>query len=227
MLIFWDIDGTLMYCGSDGTKALSETFKELYDIDDAFHKVGIGSAMDSVIIDKIMDRFDIPKDDLDRIKSTYVVKLNDILEKDNDKRVLPGIRELIYFAERNGYTNSLLTSNLKVGAEAKLKSVGLDGYFKGGGFGDERGQKWDIAPSALKELEELTGRKFTPKDVIVIGDSVTDINTAKNLGYNSISVSTGWTEEKDLEDADPDILFENFGNPDAVMEVIKRMDRGE
>ena len=52
-LIFWDIDGTIMHCGSDGTKALT-TFFQLYGIENAFTKVGIGSAMDSVILDRIM-----------------------------------------------------------------------------------------------------------------------------------------------------------------------------
>ena len=35
-LILWDIDGTLIHCGSDGRKALNRTFLELYKIEDAF-----------------------------------------------------------------------------------------------------------------------------------------------------------------------------------------------
>lgn len=224
MIIFWDIDGTLMYCGSDGTKALNNTFKQLYDIDDAFSQVGIGRAMDSMILEKIMDKFKIPESDLEKIKSKFVNELESILKKDKDKRVLPGIRELIFWAEREGHINSILTSNMKVGADAKLKSVNINGHFVGGGFGDEKGEKWDIALKAHKEIEDLTNQKFDSKEVVVIGDSVYDIETARRLGYNVISVCTGWTDKKVLQDADPDILFEDFSSTDAVMDVINCLD---
>lgn len=223
MLIFWDIDGTLMYCGADGTTALNKIFEELYDIENAFKKVGIGHAMDSVILEKIMTRFNIPDTELARIETKYIEILDDILEKDTNKRVLPGIRELIYFAERKGHVNSLLTSNMKAGAYAKLRSVGLDGHFVSGGFGDIKGEKWDIAEIAVAEIEILTSRKYKPEEIIMIGDSEYDIKTAKKQGYHMISVSTGWTDEKDLVNADPDVLFENFGDADAVMDVINRM----
>lgn len=227
MLIFWDIDGTLMYCGADGTTALNKTFEELYDIKDAFKKAGIGHAMDSVILDKIMNRFEIPENDLIRIQTRYIEILDDILEKDENKKALPGIRELIYYGERKGHVNSLLTSNMKAGAYAKLKSVGLDGHFISGGFGDIKGEKWDIAEIAVAEIEVLTSRKFEPEEIIMIGDSTYDIETSRKLGYHMISVSTGWTDEQDLIDADPDVLFESFSDADAVMDVIERMNKGK
>lgn len=225
MLIFWDIDGTLMYCGSDGTKALNNTFYHLYEIEDAFHQVGIGRAMDSMILEKIMEQYNIPNSELTKIKNSFVTELKLILKDNHDKKVLPGIRELVYFCEREGHINSLLTSNMKAGAEAKLESVNLNGHFLGGGFGDQKGEKWDIAKKAQEEIEELTSTKFNPKDVIVIGDSVYDIKTARTLGYNVISVCTGWTDQDVLRDAKPDVLFESFKDADAVEDVIRLMDK--
>ena len=227
MLIFWDIDGTLMYCGSDGTTALNQTFAQLYNIDDAFYKVGIGNSMDSMILQKIMTKFRIPAEELDNIKSAFVRQLETVLKNDHDKKVLPGIRELIFYAERNGHVNSLLTSNMKVGAQSKLRSVNLDGHFVGGGFGDDSGEKWDIAKHAQNEIEKITKQSFRPEDVILIGDSIYDIKTARNLGYNIISVATGWTPKGNLEEADPDVLFDNLGDTDAVTDVISRMAKGE
>lgn len=223
MLIFWDIDGTLMYCGSDGTKALNATFDELYKIEDAFHKVGIGSAMDSVILEKIMDKFDIPVEDLDRIKKNYIEKLEHILKEDKTKKVLPGVRELKYYFEREGHINSILTSNMKIGAVTKLKSVNLADGFLGGGFGDAKGEKWDIALTSQKEIENITGEIFSQEQIVVIGDSVYDIETARKLGYNVIAVSTGWTDKEVLEAADPDVLFDSLQDTDAVIEVINRI----
>lgn len=224
MIIFWDIDGTLMYCGSDGTTALNQTFEHLYGIEDAFHQVGIGRAMDSMILEKIMDKFEISHSDLDKIKERFVEELKEILKNDKDKRALPGIREILYALEREGHINSLLTSNMKVGAETKLKSVKLNNHFLGGGFGDEKGEKWDMALKAQEEIEHQVGRKFAPSEVVVIGDSVYDIETARKLGYNIISVCTGWTDKKVLEESNPDVLFDDFSSPDAVIDVINCLD---
>lgn len=88
-LIFWDIDGTIMHCGSDGTKALNLTFYQLYGIENAFTKVGIGSAMDSVLLDRIMKAFSLDKKDLDTVKNLYVKNLEEILEQNESKRILP------------------------------------------------------------------------------------------------------------------------------------------
>ncbi len=227
MVIFWDIDGTLMYCGSDGTKALNETFEEMYNIKDAFSKAGIGHAMDAMILEKIMGKFNISESDLIKIETAYLRNLENILKNDESKRVLPGIRELIYYGEREGHVNSLLTSNMKTGAYAKLNSVDLGGHFIGGGFGDIKGEKWDIAEIALAELEILTSKKYKPTDVVIIGDSGYDIKTAKKQGYHVISVSTGWTDKEDLKKADPDILFESLEDTGEIIKVIKNMSRGE
>ena len=58
-LILWDIDGTLLNCGSDGTEALNKTFKDMYGVEDAFLSAGIGSKMDYDIIRNIMESNDI------------------------------------------------------------------------------------------------------------------------------------------------------------------------
>ncbi|HVI41393.1 MAG TPA: hypothetical protein VM577_12130, partial [Anaerovoracaceae bacterium] len=74
-LILWDLDGTLMHCGADGTRALNETFRKLYGVEDAFSKAGIGHAMDSVILDRILENNKLDKGELDRVKEEYIVIL--------------------------------------------------------------------------------------------------------------------------------------------------------
>jgi len=231
MLIFWDIDGTLMYCGADGTKALNEAFYRLYGIEDAFMAAGIGGSTDSAILDKIMKEFGIQEADADKIKNNYIECLEKILRNDEDNRVLPGVREMLSLLDKKGHINSLLTSNIKTGAYTKLKSVGLDGLFFYGGFGDTssviKDEKWDIAGIAMKEIETLTKKEISPRDVVLIGDSVYDIKTARKSGFKIISVATGWTDYGDLLVADPDHLFEDLSDTDAVMAVIDMMGETE
>lgn len=223
MIILWDIDGTLMYCGADGTKALNNTFEKLYGIKDAFSKVGIGSAMDTVILDRIIKECAIENGDIKQIKRVYIEELDRILAADNNKRVLPGVLELLTFVTEEGGINVLLTSNLKDGALTKLASVDLLSHFEGhgiGGFGDDHEEKWLAAQDAVKEAEEHLGKSVSKNEIVVIGDSVYDIRTAKKIGARSIAVGTGWTESDVLMSENPDYFFEDLGDVKSVKRAL-------
>jgi phosphoglycolate phosphatase-like HAD superfamily hydrolase len=151
----------------------------------------------------------------------------------NDKVLpaLPGVRELLGEiagqAGSDAAVNSLITSNLFVGARTKLEAVDLwtraDGthYFTGGGFGDYPEEKWDTAERARKELEDLLKRNIPAHDVVLIGDSVYDIKTARACGYRVISVCTGFTPAELLREAKPDAIFKDLSDTKAVLDIIE------
>ena len=212
-LILWDVDGTLMYCGSDGTKALNKTFHDLYGIEDAFSQSGIGSAMDSVILEGIMERFRLNRNDLENIKTVYIDQLSVILREDQNKRVLPGVRELLeYIGASCNCFNALLTSNLRNGAITKLESVGLEQYFHAGGFGDDIGEKWDAAQKGIAEAEEYFQVDFAKENIYLVGDSAYDIECAKKMGIVSIGVATGWMDYSVLKSHKPDYLYQDLSD---------------
>lgn len=212
-LILWDLDGTLMHCGADGTKALNETFRKLYGVEDAFSKAGIGHAMDAVILDRIMENNKLDKSGLEKVKEEYIVILDGILSRNPDKRILPGIKELLeYIHGSDNSFSALLTSNLRIGAETKLKSVGLDRYFPVGGFGDDYGEKWDAALKGIREAEEHFGVKFENENIYIIGDSIYDIECARRIKVVSIGVATGWAEYDMLKNSGPDYLYDDLSD---------------
>lgn len=220
-LIFWDIDGTLMHCGSDGKKALNRTFYELFGINDAFGKSVIGGAMDAMLLEGIMNSFGIDKSNLPDIITYYQKVLADILNNDNYKCVLPGIVSLLEAVDKHPKAiNALLTSNLKIGAITKLKSVGLDKYFELGGFGDDPGEKWDAAIQCINLAEAKFNTVFKKDRIFLIGDSCYDIYCAKKLGIKSIAVGTGWSDAETLKSCKPDFFFTDLSDTAALMEVI-------
>ncbi len=219
-LILWDLDGTLMHCGSDGTKALNEAFRKLYDVEDAFSKAGIGHAMDAVILDRIMESNQLDKSGLERVKQEYIDILGLILRENSQKRILPGIKELLAHIDgsENSY-NALLTSNLRIGAETKLKSVGIDQYFHVGGFGDDFGEKWDAAKKGIREAEDCYGVKFGKENIYIIGDSIYDIECAKRIDVVSIGVATGFAEYEMLKSREPDYLYEDLSDWQSLVQI--------
>ena len=207
-LILWDIDGTLLHCGADGTKALNQTFQELYGVENAFTKVGIGSAMDSVILDRIMEAFQLNKNDLEQVKNTYRGILTEVLDRNEAKRILPGIRELLNHIKASpDKFNALLTSNLRIGAEIKLAALGLADYFQVGGFGDQYGEKWHAAERGIAEAEDYFHVSFSKENIYLIGDSAYDIECAKKMGIVSVGVATGWMSYEELKGHEPDYLY--------------------
>lgn len=221
-LILWDIDGTLLHCGADGTKALNQTFQELYGVENAFTKVGIGSAMDSVILDRIMEAFQLDKNDLEKVKNTYRGILTEVLDRNEAKRILPGIRELLdHIKDSTDKFNALLTSNLRIGAEIKLTALGLADYFQVGGFGDQYGEKWHAAERGIAEAEEYFGVSFSKENIYLIGDSAYDIECAKKMGFVSVGVATGWMSYEELKSHEPDHLYVDLSDWRSFASVLE------
>ncbi|MDR2296663.1 MAG: haloacid dehalogenase-like hydrolase [Clostridiales Family XIII bacterium] len=224
MLVFWDIDGTLMSCGSDGTKALNRTFLELHGTENAFLRAGIGSALDFTILHRIAAECGIEDFDKDAFVPAYASNLKRILDGNESKRVMPGVVALLeYVRGRAGRMNLLLTSNLRAGAEAKLRSVGLWSYFADapcGGFGDAPGEKWDAAPAALAEAAAFLGRPLLPRDCLIIGDGVYDIRCAKRIGARHIAVATGFTPIGTLAAEAPEYLFADLADTARVVAAM-------
>ncbi|NLY70988.1 MAG: HAD family hydrolase [Clostridiales bacterium] len=220
-LIFWDIDGTLLHCGSNGRKALNRTFLELYGITDALGKSPVGASMDSMLLGGIMKNFGIDPKDFPKITQHYKTVLKEILEQDNNKRILPGVIPILEAIDKHPQAiNALLTSNLRVGAEAKLSSVGLDKYFRIGGFGDDIGEKWDAAIKCIEMAEEQFNTLFPKDQIYLIGDSCYDIVCAKKVGMKSIAVATGWTDISTLQECKPDYFFPDLSDTEKILEII-------
>ncbi len=221
-LIMWDIDGTIMFCGSSGTIALNKTIKELYGIENAFERAGIGQAMDAVLLDRILNEFSISEPDLNAILSLYASNLSELLRDNPDVKTLPGVTLILDAIEQHPYLfNGILTSNFKLGAHSKLSAVKLLNYFHVGGYGDTFGEKWDAALICQSEAEQQYGVVFKPKNVFIIGDSKYDIICARRLGMTSIGVATGWTDYETLLESEPDYLFSDLGDFRKILQILE------
>lgn len=134
------------------------------------------------------------------------------------REFFPGIPELLEHIKHSSNSfNALLTSNLRIGAETKLKSVGLEHYFHVGGFGDYFGEKWHAAEEGIKEAENYFKVCFSRENIYLIGDSAYDIECAKRLGIKSIGVATGFIDYDVLLSHKPDYIYEDLSNWDQLV----------
>ena len=66
----------------------------------------------------------------------------------------------------------------------------------------------------------MTGQEFRDKDVVIIGDSIRDVECGKLFGALTIAVATGFHSEEELLKAEPDYLFKNLRQYKKVLKAI-------
>jgi hypothetical protein len=74
----------------------------------------------------------------------------------------------------------LLTGNIRLGAEIKLRRFGLWENFETGAFADDGEDRNHIAVAALERGRRVLGKDLQPREVVVI--SVRTIYRRKNAG---------------------------------------------
>lgn len=221
ILLIWDIDGTLMHCGSCGREALNKTFMNLFNIENAFQYAEIGHAMDAVLLKKILCEAGISLDKKEDILNKYAFMLRKELEAYKDNRILPGVREILDYTHQQAYIyNCITTSNFEIGARIKLESHHLNAYFVTGGFGDIENEKWHAVQKAIEETESNYHIRFKKENIYIIGDTWYDVECAKRVGVKSIAVATGWTSFETLESYKPDYIFKDLSDYNRI---IKRL----
>jgi phosphoglycolate phosphatase-like HAD superfamily hydrolase len=219
----FDIDGTLLATGGAGQKAMEAAlraeFGELRPV------VGISTAgrTDRAITSDLFAFFGIEghPEVVDRFLAAYLQHLPHQLAECTGL-ILPGVAELLkLLAARDDVLLGLLTGNYREGARMKLEHYGLFDYFQFGGFGDVHPHRDDVARSAVDEVCRRLGRAPEPGQLWVIGDTPADVQCGRAVGASVIAVATGMYSADQLRATNPDYLFDDFSNPQAVVDLLK------
>jgi phosphoglycolate phosphatase-like HAD superfamily hydrolase len=134
---------------------------------------------------------------------------------------MPGVVALLELLEREPeVVLALLTGNIEPGARIKLGAHELNRYFPFGAFGSDSAVRAELPPVATRRAEELTGRRFEPSDVVIIGDSIHDVRCAVPHGATSIAVPTGPTSAEALIAESPTHFFETLEPGEELLGAI-------
>lgn len=223
--VLFDVDGTLIDAGRAGSKAMAAAFLELFGIENAFEGVVFDGMTDVWIIDQAAKLRGLPPfgengGDREQFFEVYLGQLQKQVHGPAESRVHPGVHGLLDLLRSAGAALGLATGNIADGAREKLSPHGLNDYFPVGGFGDDHRERARLTRLAAVRAEEHYQCSFDPGRVVVIGDSVRDVMAARDNGFKSVVVCTGWTERKRLLDMGPDLIFEDFSDPEPAAASI-------
>ena len=104
----------------------------------------------------------------------------------------------------------LLTGNIRLGAEIKLRRYGLWDLFETGGFADDHEDRNHIAAAALERGRRVLGKNLRPEEIVVVGDTPFDIRCGKFIGAKVLAVATGGAKLDELKRHQPDWAVEDL-----------------
>lgn len=193
-LVLYDIDGTLIASGGAGVRAFAAVARTTFGRHDGLAHLNFAGRTDRSIIREFFHLHDIPAvpENFDRFLDDYVFWLDHFLEQLHG-RVLPGVEESLHSLNSLGDPPlvGLLTGNIRLGAEIKLRHYRLWHPFRVGAFADDHEDRDEIAAIARDRAIEMLGRPLAGEEILVIGDTPLDIRCARAIGARCLAVATG------------------------------------
>jgi phosphoglycolate phosphatase len=220
IILFWDIDGTLLTTGKAGVPAWETAVREITGRDFQLSAIRIAGLSDYLIAVRAFELLGIAATaaEIDRLVQRYE-SLLDVTLPQRQGRVLPNVREILeQSASRPDVRSYLLTGNTRGGARAKLSHYDLWKYFPDGAFAQDTGERASIAARAV-ELARCTG-PISDERLIVIGDTPHDVHAANAIGARTIAVATGGYSREELEPHRPWRVFDELPEPGEFLRLI-------
>lgn len=206
-LVLFDIDGTLVRTGGTGIKAFARTFATIFGVHEGVEKIRFAGRTDVSLVREMFTLSNIPhtEENFRRFFDNYVHWLQHLI-KDCDGDVCPGVLDFIRAIEQLPHPPliGLLTGNVKLGAEIKLRRFQLWEIFKTGAFADDHEDRNQIAVVARERGIQALNQHLPGDQILVIGDTAHDIRCARAIGAKVIAVATGGESLEALKKHHPD-----------------------
>jgi len=212
-LVLFDIDGTLVHTGGAGVKAFAKVFETEFNARDGFERLKFAGRTDISLVREFFGFHDIPatSKNFERFFERYVFWLDDILQRSHTE-ACPGVREFISGVQQlqPAPVLGLLTGNIRLGAEIKLRHFDLWDLFVTGAFADDHEERDNIAAVASERGSRLLGRELRGDEILVIGDTPLDIRCARAINAKVLAVATGTFSVEELRSHSPDWVAESL-----------------
>lgn len=203
-LVIFDLDGTLLNTIADLAHSTNHALNKLgyptHEIEKYNFMVGNG-------IDKLFERAlpegEKSKENVLRVRKEFVPYYD--VHNADDSRPYSGIPELLAYLQTSGIQIAV-ASNKYQAATQKL----IDHYFPEihfiAVFGQREGVKVKPDPTVVFDILEIA--KVTKEEVLYVGDSGVDMQTAANAGVTACGVTWGFRPRAELEEFSPQYIVD-------------------
>jgi phosphoglycolate phosphatase-like HAD superfamily hydrolase len=225
-LVLFDVDGTLLDCGPQVRPLFAAALEEVFGTTGDVDGYSFAGRTDPRIVLDLLTGAGMAEEEvrarLPRMREVYTGKLERALDR-RGMRLLPGVLGLLEgLAAREDVDLALLTGNWEPGARTKLSRFDLNRFFPFGAFGCDAVDRSELPPVALERAERRLGRRFSPDEVLIVGDSLHDVACARAHGIPVLAVATGYTPAEALGDAGADWVVPDLPAAAGYVEWLRR-----
>jgi phosphoglycolate phosphatase len=224
-LVLWDIDGTLMYTGGITGKCMRNALSQIYGevAEEARHQYA-GKTDRQIIFEAFADRAQADLvEAIDRFTEVYMAELEAsraaVLEH---AELFEGVREVLAELAARPVVQSALTGNILPAARWKLDTMGLLPFFdlEAGAYGSDHHERVQLPAIAAARAAQRYGRPFAGPEVVVIGDTPSDIACGRAFGARTVAVASGPFSVDQLRAHQPDAVLPSLADTRAALDAI-------
>jgi len=209
-LVLFDIDGTLVHTGGAGVKAFAKTFATEFRMADHFERLKFAGRTDYSLVREFFwfNHIEPTPGNFDRFFERYAFWLDHLL-RESHTELCPGVWKFIHELQALSQAPllGLLTGNIRLGAEIKLRHFNLWDVFQTGGFANDHEDRGQIAAVARQRGSRILGEDLRGDQILVIGDTSLDIRCARAIGAKALAVATGGATLAELKTHQPDLAI--------------------
>ena len=206
-IIVFDLDGTLVDTAPDLMDSLNHTLAagKLSPVDKASFRRFVGNG-GRVMIERAFAAQKVPLAAVEheRLLGLFIAHYTDNIP--GRSQPFPGVAAAIARFEADGYLLAICTNKYEANSLALIEALGLSRHFSA-----NCGQ--DTFPFRKPDPRHLTETILRaggdPRHALMVGDSRTDIDTAKAAGIPVVAVDFGYTD-RHVREFDPSVIVSHF-----------------
>jgi phosphoglycolate phosphatase len=204
----FDIDGTLIN-SRDGVHyfAFQNAVRDVLGIDGSIDGVPVHGNTDMGILRAVLQRAGLDDPAINAHMPQIIAQMCAEVQRNQEQlrpELCPSILEIISHLQARNKVLGAASGNLETVGWLKLEKAGLRSSFAFGAFSFPRESRVDIFRHGIALARERLGSSAS---VTVVGDTPSDIQSARAVGAPVITLATGAFTFADLKSHDPDACF--------------------
>jgi phosphoglycolate phosphatase len=215
--IVFDLDGTLVDTAPDILGTLDDILTRenvpLLPREEALAFIGIGSR---AMLERALTKAGHGTEP-ERIESLFRDFLDHYATRlANESRPFPGAIEALDALRESGHRLAICTNKMEGHSILLIEQLGLSPYFRAICGRDT----FDYCkPDGRHIASTIVKAEGDPAHAIMVGDTITDFDAARNAGIPSIGVRFGYSD-RPMDDLNPDAIIEHY---DALSAAISSL----
>lgn len=208
-LVLIDLDGTLVdsvpdlqYCVDEMMKALG---RQAWG--EAKVRMWVGNGVERLVMRALTNELwlDPEPEEFKRALPIFM----DLYARNTSgrSRLYDGVVDGIGYLKANGFKVGCVTNKAEAFTVPLLKDMGIHHHFDLVVSGDTTPKK---KPDPLPLLYAAEKLGVAPADCLMVGDSMHDVQAARNAGFQVVCVPYGYNHGHDIREAEPDAVIQSL-----------------